>query len=56
LRGRSVIVGMVASLCEMHLDYIYHLTMEAHLRKTPKNGKRRAQSWRPERLNQEGES
>jgi predicted Zn-dependent protease len=44
LRGRSVIVGMVASLCEMHLDYIYHLTREAHLRKTPKNGKRRAKA------------
>src|SRR5208337_439529 len=43
LRVRSVIVGMVASLCEMrHLADTYHLSKEAYLRKTPKNGKSRA--------------
>jgi len=34
---------MVASLCEMrHLADTYHLSKEAYLRKTPKNGKSRA--------------
>ena len=40
----TVIVGMVASLCEMrHLANTYHLSKEADLRKTPKNGKSRAE-------------